>query len=361
MPDPLEEDIRATAPRPDDAFVARLEARVEAGFPEPAEPRRRRRRLRVPSWLLGPVAPVAASVLLVAGVGSAVVLSGSDDDAGSGAGDSTSLVAPAAEEGAAAPDSAAGDAARRSEPAPGAGPSPVAPATSAPGGAEPVAPGRTRSVERRTAIEIATAADDFAETTAGVLRVADSTGTIVQRSDVTEQDGRGYATYDLRVPASRLDEALRRLSELGDVRSRTASEEDITRFRVSAQDRLEDARDERRALLRALERADSEAERDRIRARLRAVRADTARAESDLERVRARTNRAQVSVTVRSTGESGAWTPGDALDDAARILEVVAGVALVTAAILLPLVLVGAAAGLAVRAARRRRRNAVLG
>ena len=53
--------------------------------------------------------------------------------------------------------------------------------------------------------------------------------------------------------------------------------------------------------------------------------------------------------------------PGDALDDAVRILQVVAGVALVALAILVPLaILVAAGAGVA-RVTKRRRREAALG
>jgi hypothetical protein len=228
--------------------------------------------------------------------------------------------------------------------------------------ADAVAPGAApRKVEQRTAIELATGEDEFAEATAGVLRVADATGTIVARSSVSEQDGRGYATYDLRVPASRLDDALAQLSRLGDVTSRSASTEDVTAAFVSARDRLEDARGERAALLRALGRADSEDERDAIRARLRQARARIARAERSVRRVEARTDRARVAVTVRSTAEAGAWTPGDALDDAARVLEVIAGVALVAGAVVLPPALLGAALLGAARLTRRRRRASVLG
>src|SRR3712207_8873846 len=57
----------------------------------------------------------------------------------------------------------------------------------------------------------------------------------------SEGEGRAVATYDLRVPASRLDDVLRELSELGRVTSRTASANDITRPYVSARDRLADA------------------------------------------------------------------------------------------------------------------------
>ena len=58
--------------------------------------------------------------------------------------------------------------------------------------------------------------------------------------------------------------------------------------------------------------------------------------------------------------EGKALTPGDALDDATRILEVTAGVLLVAFALLLPLGLVGLLVWLAARQAAQRRRERAL-
>ena len=236
------------------------------------------------------------------------------------------------------------------------------------GQADPVRPFAAtddrRFVERTTTLELETDGDEFADATAGVLRVADATGTIVQRSNVAESDGKGLATFDLRVPASRLDEVLRDLSELGKVTTRSASSDDITASYVSAADRLQDARDERRALLRALSRADGENEADALRARIGLARARIARAERDVRRVRSRVDRAKVAVTVRSTGalsDGGAWTPGDALDDAGRVLEVTVGVAVITGAVLLPFAILASLWVAGTRVTRRRRREAALG
>jgi Tfp pilus assembly protein PilX len=65
-------------------------------------------------------------------------------------------------------------------------------------------------------------------------------------------------------------------------------------------------------------------------------------------------------VTVESTGESGAWTPGDALDDAGRVLEVTAGIVLVVGAVLAPFVVLALLAAGGGRVVRRRRREAAL-
>lgn len=343
MPELLEDDIRATAPQPREAFVQRLEQRVEAGFPKQRRPRR-----EIALWK--PATALAFCVLFGVIVSTSVLTngleSGSDDEGGAGSAEMQTVEPSPGTPVTPAPSSAAGE-------------SSDARAFETDGGV--ASPGRPRVVQRSAQLGLSATADEFDEVAAGVLDVASSNGAIVQRSNVTERDGRGYATYDLRVPTSRLEATLEQLGDLAKVTARRESSDDITGAYVSAQDRLRDARAERRALLRALERADSPGQRSDIRRRLTATRQDIARAERDVRRTRARADRARVEVTVRGSGESGAWTPGDALDDARRILEVVVGVLLVAGAVLAPLLALALAATVAARLLRRRRRNAVLG
>jgi uncharacterized membrane protein len=54
------------------------------------------------------------------------------------------------------------------------------------------------------------------------------------------------------------------------------------------------------------------------------------------------------------------WTPGDALRDAGRVLEVIAGVLVIAVAILLPIAIVAALAAYANRGVTRRRRERAL-
>lgn len=365
LEDLLKEDVRASAPRPRDEFLAKMERQVEAGFPK------RRRRPRFPG--LGALAPAFATLLLVVGIALPIALiggGGGDDDASTGLVDA---MAPAEDSGGgggggeSAPSPSGPATAREIDPSDGAAFGTRAPAERdrAAGGADQ-APGRVgRLVERRSALTITTPSNEFDDTTAEVLNVADTTGSIVQTSNVREEDGRGVATFDLRVPASRLDDVLRDLSRLGDVTARTASSDDITGAYVSAQNRLEDARDTRRALLRALERADSGSEADAIRARIADARRRIAAAERDIRRTRARADRARVAVTVESTGEiteeGGTWTPGDAASDAWRVLEVIVGVALIVLAAIAPFLVIGLVAVALSRLLRRRRREAALG
>ena len=368
----LKEDVRATAPQPREQFLARMEREVETGFAKP-------KRKRFPG--LGALAPALATLMIVVAIGLPITLiagggTGSDDSAESGL-----LSGTSSEESAGGGSSGAGGAAPEAA-APAASGAPAPPdsaitrefgeaapsrqsADRAAGGADQ-APGReNRLVERRNALTISTSADEFDDTAAEVLTVADATASIVQTSNVSERDNRGIATFDLRVPTSRLDDVLRDLSRLGKVTERTASSDDITGSYVSARNRLEDARDTRRALLRALERADSGSEADAIRARIADARRRIAAAERDIRRARARADRARVSVTVESTGEistgGSAWTPGDAASDAWRVLEVIAGVTLIVLAVIGPfavLVLMGLALR---RLVRRRQREAALG
>ncbi|HEX8083885.1 MAG TPA: DUF4349 domain-containing protein [Solirubrobacteraceae bacterium] len=370
----LRDDVRATAPQPRPEFAARLERKVEAGFKADKTPsvwRRRKINLWAPSIALGCTVLIAFAIALATS-GDVENMSGDDDGGGdvalldTGSDDSGGTPAtppPAPEPEAAVPPAASSDAS-----APADEGHFLAPGERAAQARSP-APDRVRGrdgnrvVVRSTRLELETGADEFDEVTDDVLQVADDTDTIVQSSRVSEDNGRGVAHYDLRVPASRLDDTLAELSRLAHVTSRTASSEDITRAYVSATDRLDDARAERQALLKALEKADTDAEADAIRRQIRLARDRIAIAERDVQALQRRADRARVSVTVRSTGrksEGGAWTPGDAVDDAGRILEVAAGVVVVTAAALLPAAILVALAALTARSLRRRRREGAL-
>ena len=341
--DELREDVRATAPTPSLEFTARMDRAVETGFGKPRHINRPTFRQWAPAVAVGCALLVATVVGLASldwsrgddedgGGYAAAPLSTTEEDTGGGAAESGRYLAP-------------GDAAVRT-------------------------PQRTRGrdgnrvVERRTRLELEVAADAFQDTADEILQLADESGSIVQSSRVSEEDGKAFARYDLRVPSSRLEETLAELSRVAHVTSRSSSSEDITRAYVSATDRLDDARAERDALLKALEKADTDVEAEAIRRQIALARNRIAIAQRDVEALQRRADRSKVSVTLRSTGrsedEGGAWTPGDALDDAGRILEVAAGVVVVTAAALLPVAVLGLLAGLAARTVRRRRREAAL-
>jgi hypothetical protein len=349
--DQLREDVRATAPSPSLEFTARMDRAVERGFKEP----RHINRPRLGLW--APGVALACTALVAVVVGLASIDNGGDDEGASGSAATPSL----------AEDTGCGGESAAAAPQP--------PQLDAFAGRAPDAQyefkserrrGRdgNRVVEQRTALELETGADDFQEVSDEVLRVADDSGSIVQSSRVSERDGKAFARYDLRVPASRLDDTLAELTRLAHVTSRSAASEDITRAYVSATDRLDDARAERDALLKALEKADTETEAEAIRRQIELARTRISVARRDVTALERRADRAKVTLTLRSTGrrtdEGGAWTPGDAVDDAGRILEVATGVVVVSAAALLPVAILGLLAGLAARTVRRRRRESAL-
>lgn len=357
-------DVRDAAPRPTPAFLAELDARVREGFPPredaagsgaaaPAPRRRRRRAL---------AAGAVASALLALVVGTAVI---ADRESPS----------DVAEQVAAPPASTADDGesgllaapSPGAEAAPSAGPAPAAGAvTTAPSRGSTADGRRQRSVERSATLDLTVNPDDVQSTADAVVRATDRLGGIVQTSSISVGEGQpGEARFELRVPSERLDEALAAYSRLGSVASRTQDAQDITNAVVSIEDRLSDARAERRALLRALARADTPGEIASLRARLRLARSQIAELERQLRAVRARADRSTIALTIRGDERSGggapddgSWSLGDAVRDALRLLEVAAGVVVVGAAVLLPLAalaLLGVAGGRAIGRRRRER------
>jgi hypothetical protein len=330
--------VRGHAPVMETGFRARLDERVAGGFAKaPRSPRARRRRNLMPA--LGLAGCVLAAVVAVAVSGGS---SSERNSAGSG--------------GASAPTVAREQAQKD-----------TAGSSAAPSAAAPAAPQTTgtRRVERATRLELTTT--DVQSAADGVVRATQASGGFVQSSQVASGDGNGSATFVLRVPTSRLDDAVSRLSKLGHVRSLQQSAQDITGAYDSAAARLAEAKAERRALLRTLARASSAEEISSLRARIADNRRELQRYRAQFNAVRSRANYATVEVDVTGRPHKsqpapggGSWSPGDAARDAVRVLEVSAGVALVGLAVLVPLALLGAAGGLAAGAYRRRRREAAL-
>lgn len=335
----LVRDIRAQAPAMEPAFRARLDERVRRGFANAPRPRRQRRSLRTLVPALGVAGCVLAAVVAIVVTGGG---GGSNDFGSSGGGVAATKSAPTQTP----EDQAAGG--------------------SAASGAAPAAPAaRTRRVERTTRLELTTT--DVQRAADGVVRATQAAGGFVQSSQVASGDGRGSASFVLRVPTDRLDDALARLSKLGHVRSLQQSAQDITGAYDDAASRLAEARAERRGLLRALGKANTAEEISSLRARLADNRRDLQRYQGDFNALRRRANLATVEVDVTGRPRKsapapggGSWSPGDAAHDAVRVLEVSAGVALIGLAVLVPLALLGAAGGLAAGAYRRRRREAAL-
>jgi len=324
--------LRDERPQPTLRWTEQLDRRVAAGFRAP------KRRRRLPGW----VAPLAATAALLTPVVLAVALlpGGSDDSGESASGGAGSVAVP---ESAQEDSASSGSLSRQAA-------------------GDPSSDARDRrDVQRSASLTLAAPGREIDSVASDAGRVAADLGGFVASSSVSSSEG---GRLDLRVPSGRLDTAIQRLSRLGDVRELSRESLDITSQTVSARERLEDALAERRSLLRQLAAATTLNETESIRARLRIVSRQISSARGALGRVRNRARFADVAVTLTTTrGETdpgGAWTPRDALDDALRVLEVMAGVVLVAAAVLLPLLLAAALAGLARRGLHRRRRERAL-
>lgn len=333
----LRDDIRAQRPRVDPAIAQRLDAKAERGFREEAAPRAAVRRRLLPAL-------TAASVLVIGG--GVVVGQLAEDDPGQ---------EPATQR------TPAGDL-REAPPAPGDA------ATGTPQDRLLVPEsgsrlGRSdRRVERSATLELAAPADEVGQVADRVVDVADRHRAIVMSSIVTERGDSERASFELRVPVGRTRALLADLSDLGEVRARTASGRDVTGEFATAQDRLSDLRAERRSVLRRLAGADAPAERAMLRERLRQLRSQIAMARGELRSVRERTAFATVAVSIApDPGSSGPDEGGlgGAIDRAGNVLEDIAGAALVGLAAISPLLLL-ALLGYGIARWRRRSREQAL-
>jgi hypothetical protein len=157
------------------------------------------------------------------------------------------------------------------------------------------------------------------------------------------------------------------LSRLAHVSSRTQETQDVTDQKAVLESRVRDARAYRDSLQRRLARATTDREASSLRGRLQRAEQRLRSRQRDVARLSSETSYATVAVRVRADRRAGAaaapgdrWTPGDALHDAGRVLEVIAGIALIALAILVPLGLLAAAAALLGRILARRRRERAL-
>ena len=335
--------LRDDRPEPDPGWATHLDRRAEAGFP--ARPRERK------FWVwfrnASPALGLATCVVLLI-VGAATLGDGGDDidalsDSGGG---STAATESAPAEGAADLDAPADSRFKESSRSSG----------------DPSSDRRrARAEQRSAALTLAASRREIDSVATRVGEVASGLGGFVQSSSVSSNEG---GSLDLRVPSDRLEQAIQRISRLGRVRELSRRSVDITANVVSARERLSDARAERKSLLVQLANAVTVNETESIRARLEIVSREISSARRSLRRVNNEANFANVSVQLvpRAGGddEGGAWTPGDAFDDAMRVLEVGAGVLVIASAVLLPLALVWLLAWLSRRAVVRRRRERAL-
>ena len=349
--------LQADAPEPDDAFRHELRRRVKSGFPKPAQLRRPLwRRAVSPAFATGLVAlPIVLIAIFAGGSGDSEI--GSSGSSGGG-GDGSSAAAPAIvappraaegrELGAAADQAASSDGRAVALPPDGG-----------------FAPGqRTRKIERSIGLELEMPVDQMTRVAEQVTTVTNRHGGFVLSSSVSTGDDSAGGDFELRIPAARLRPALRDLSALADVRTQSHSGRDVTREHVTAKDRLQAARAERRSLLRRLELATTDEEAEAIRRRLDLVAGEISGLRGQLRDLRLRTDYAVVTVTLLAKesdeGGTGGGSFDDALGDAGDLFVGVAGVIVRVLAVALPLGLIALLGWLGGRAFTRRRRESAL-
>jgi hypothetical protein len=347
-------------PDPDDEWAAELDRAAAAGFSRrgsasPAGGLREKLSGIRPMRIAGP-AGALATVIVVAVVAISTLGGGGGNDS------ATSMQeAPATVDSASSGDAGGGDSAVSEEAL-----SDVAPAVRDYAGKDggKIAPGtERRQVDRDVQMTLSTKPDEVRNVSDRVIAITRSLDGIVASSQVTVVDGnRGsQATLQLTLPSRNLDAAIDQLTELANVESLNEATEDITRPFVSAQDEVDDLQAQRRRLLEALGNATTVAEADSLRLQIEDIRHDISDAEAALENIARRARLSDLSVTV--VGDPNAKEDrdlGDWLDDAISVLRDVAGVLLISAAILVPLGILVALVWFAASRARRRRRERAL-
>jgi hypothetical protein len=171
-----------------------------------------------------------------------------------------------------------------------------------------------------------------------VTSLAVRDGGFVQSSQVQQQaQGTSEATLDLMVPSAQLSGALAALGRLAPVRAESQSLQDITGEYDAARRNLSDAVAERKALLQALAKAVTQAQIESLRQQLALAGGAITRAQSALRAVSRQASSSALEVTVVGDARAQGLTLHQGLHDAGRVLTVALVLLLIGAAVLVPL------------------------
>jgi hypothetical protein len=365
----LSEDVRSLAPPMASGFEQRLRARLEQPPAQP-HPRRRRPLAWVGALARPRVAAGMASATIAGLVVLVLVLSGPqgrsvEPGAGSGAGAATAGVKAPSSAPSSAP--ASSPAVTQASAPTHASAEPAKQGDLVPAGVAPpaVPPGRVQQLA--ASIGLSTSVGEVQSVSDAVARLAVRDEGYVQASHVqVQRHGSSEANLTLRLPSARLSAALAAIARLAPVSSESQSLQDITNTYDAARQRLDDANAERKALIRALAAATTEGQIDSLRERLAQARGAIAQDQSALQAVSQRASSAEVEVTVLAADGGATASAGEGLTlhrglhDALRVLTVALVVALIAAAVLVPLALAIAALAGTHRVWRRHRRERVL-
>lgn len=350
--------LRAERPGMSDAFDGLLDERVRVRFapPRAGRPSRAPRR----AWLWAPAAGLAAAVLVAV----VIVVSG---------GSSERTVNSSLHAVASAPRPSASAGSTKSTAGSAAGLPALSTATFDANQenlrAALVPPSNGRRITQSAQLALTTQASRIDQVSQEIFTVAGRFGAIVRNSNVTAGGPGGYAQFQLSVPSGSLSQAMAELSTLSYARvaSRTDTTQDVNDQYQGDLRGLADARALRTSLLKRLAGATTTAQIDSLTARIHDAEASISSDEATLRGLNHQINFSQVTVTV-SAGNlpipikhtSSGFTISRAAHDAGRVLTVAAGVALIAAAAMVPIGLLGALAWWGAAAIRRRRREHAL-
>jgi hypothetical protein len=225
----------------------------------------------------------------------------------------------------------------------------------------------SRAVISSATLTLSTSPDKVNTVSDRAIRVVDGLGGYVQTSEVNSSGNTASAVLVVKIPSDKLDTGIAQLSKLAHVKARSQQDQDVTDQREALEAAVRDARADREGLRLRLSKATTDQERSRLRAQLdRASRRVTQR-QRRVNELGAAVSFATVELNVDGDRRSGAasppegrWTPGDAVGDALRVLEVIAGVLVIALAVLVPVGLIALLGGLAGRIVVRHRRERAL-
>jgi Domain of unknown function (DUF4349) len=343
------QQIRATRPTAPTALRERV--RAMAAEPRPEAPRPMR--VQLPS--LRRFVLVAAPAALVIALGTAGVLGLARSGQPAQSGETLSAVA----QDKAAPTTTP-SASRALEAPPGATES----ATGAPSVVAPT-PGRLQRYEAYLRLRV-DGTEDLSRATQRALRLTrEYGGYVVSAQTSTPERGRGSAELVVRIPRTRVQQAVVSFSELGTILAQQVHVEDLQAQVDDLSERIAQLVGENARIRKQLENPNLPAE---TRARLSAQLAENRRQLAELRTTKQQTTREGTLATVSlslTTEKQAAAPPAPsridrALDKAGTVLAWEAAVVLVALVTLGPLLLLGALVWFAVRFARRRSEERLL-
>jgi hypothetical protein len=352
-------------PTPEPAFAYTLDERVRGRFGQAASsdrpaPARRR------GWLTFGGTSVALAAIVALLVFVAPSLHGSGPSSSSSSSAASSGVASSS-----AGSSSSSGASSSAAHSPGS----AAASSSSSFGAlsrSPQPPTNGRKTIQSAQLNLVTAPNHVDDVAQEAFDVIGQQNGIVNRSTITQTGGAdGNAFIQLSVPSSSLAQVMSKLSLLphADVVSRTDNSQDVNNAFNAATRRLADARALHTSLLKQLAAAVTTEQVDSLHAQIRDNERAIAADESALARLNHRISFSAISLTINARTQptgggghsgGGGFTLRMAAHDAGRVLVVVAGVALIALAVLIPVGLVVALAWWIGALATRRRRERTL-